>query len=168
MIYLLVAELRCLIQAAREFSIDFVYALSPGLDIAFASKDDNLSLKAKLDQVNLRKLSVSLSIVQLSFMVIVIARLRTNDGLSSMSNPGSRGRVFITVRNEVAKVMFLQVSVCPQGGGAWSWRGEGCMVPGGVHGRGVGIPAFTEADPPPRETATAADGTPPTGTILVQ
>ena len=66
MIYLLVAELRCLIQAAREFSIDFVYALSPGLDIAFASKDDNLSLKAKLDQVNLRKLTVSLSIVQLS------------------------------------------------------------------------------------------------------
>ena len=26
----------------------------------------------------------------------------------------------ITVRNEVAKVMFLQVSVCPQGGGVLS------------------------------------------------
>ena len=52
----------------------------------------------------------------------------------------------ITVRNEVAKVMFLQVSVCPRGGvsapgGAWS-RGV-YLVPGGA-----GIPACTEADPP--------------------
>ena len=66
-------------------------------------------------------------------------------------------RIF-TVRNEVAKVMFLQVSVCPQRGGAWS-RG------GSAPGWGVGIPACTEADPPPPpgETATAADGTHPTG-----
>ena len=51
----------------------------------------------------------------------------------------------ITVRNEVAKVMFLQVSVCPQGGvvrgvpgprGSVSSRGVpgpgGCLIPGGV------------------------------------
>ena len=47
---------------------------------------------------------------------------------------------FITVRNEVAKVMFLQVCVCPQGGllwgGTWShgggfWSGGWCLVLGG-------------------------------------
>ena len=37
----------------------------------------------------------------------------------------------------------------------------GGVVPG-PGGRGAGIPACTEADPP-RETATAADGTHPTG-----
>ena len=82
----------------------------------------------------------------------------------------------ITVRNEVGKVMFLQVSVCPQWGGAWSrgslvgggsWSG-GVPGPRGVPGLGVawfgevGIPACTEADPP-GETATAVDGTHPTG-----
>ena len=49
------------------------------------------------------------------------------------------------------------------GGCAWS-RGVpglgGCLVPGWG---GVGIPACTEADPPPGQTATAADGTHPTG-----
>ena len=52
-----------------------------------------------------------------------------------------------------------------RGGGAWSqgvWSGGsapgGYLVPGG----GVGIPACTEADPP-GDTATAADGTHPTG-----
>ena len=80
---------------------------------------------------------------------------------------------FITVCNEVAKVMFLQVSVCPQGvcsrgvsapgtgtwsrgawsgvpglGGAWSW---GVSAPWGGCGcsRAGGIPACTEAEPPP-------------------
>ena len=53
--------------------------------------------------------------------------------------------VIITVRNEVAKVMSLQVCVCPQGG---------CLVrgvsgPGGMPDpEGVGIPACIEADPP--------------------
>ena len=84
----------------------------------------------------------------------------------------------ITVRNEVAKVMFLQVCVCPQGGllqgGAWSWGVSalgGGLLPGGawswgdVCSRGIGIPACTEADTPrpPGEMATAADGTHPTG-----
>ena len=36
--------------------------------------------------------------------------------------------------------------------------GGGCLVPGGG-----GIPACTEAEPPPGETATAADGMHPTG-----
>ena len=56
----------------------------------------------------------------------------------------------ITVRNEVAKVMFLQACVCPQGG---------CLLLGGVSaprgvsapGGGVGIPACTEAEPPGRD-----------------
>ena len=61
---------------------------------------------------------------------------------------------FITVRNKVAKVMFLQVSVCPQGGvcPSASWD----------------TPSWADTPPgqrPPRlpQTATAADGTPPTG-----
>ena len=78
--------------------------------------------------------------------------------------------------------MFLQVCVCPQGGslvwgvsapgvvpgprgvcsqGVCSWGG---LLPGGCLVWGVGIPACTEADPPPPgETATAADVTHPTG-----
>ena len=83
---------------------------------------------------------------------------------------------FFTVRNEVAKVMFSQVSVCPQGvcsRGAWyGGPGPGGLIPWGclvwgVCSGGVGVPACTEADPPPpqRETATAADGTYPTGML---
>ena len=54
------------------------------------------------------------------------------------------------------------------GGGVCSWGGGHLVpvgsAPGGVPGpRRVGIPACTEADPPPGETATAADGTHPTG-----
>ena len=56
----------------------------------------------------------------------------------------AKQRSFVTVRNEVAKVMFLQVSVCPQGrclvrgcmvpgSGA---RSQGLSDPGGVHGPG--------------------------------
>ena len=79
-------------------------------------------------------------------------------------------KCIITVRNQVAKVMFLQVSVCPQGesapgdGGCLVWGGSllpgVCAWSGGVcsGGRGnlvwgvpdpggVGIPACTEADP---------------------
>ena len=41
-----------------------------------------------------------------------------------------------TVRNEVAKVMFLQVSICPRGGMLPAPRGErlvgGCLLPGGL------------------------------------
>ena len=70
---------------------------------------------------------------------------------------------YITVHNEVVKVMFLQVCVCPQGGllPGGSVCSGGCLVQGGLL-PGVGIPACTEADPP-GETATAADGMHPTG-----
>ena len=48
-----------------------------------------------------------------------------------------------------------------RGGLVWGVPGPGGPGPGGVCSqRGVGIPTCTEADPPPpRETATAADGT---------
>ena len=92
----------------------------------------------------------------------------------------SCGLVIFTVRNEVAKVMFSQACVCPQGGeagpgGTWcsggdsgpgwclllgggclvlggSWSSGGCLVggSGGAWYWGVGIPACTEADPPER------------------
>ena len=47
--------------------------------------------------------------------------------------------VVITIRNKVVKVMFLQVSVCPQGG-AWSWGWcvfWGMPDPGGAWSGGV-------------------------------
>ena len=50
---------------------------------------------------------------------------------------------FITIRNEVAKVMFLRVSVCPQGG-----------VPGQVH-------PWTRCTPQTRYTACGTRYTPP-------
>ena len=66
----------------------------------------------------------------------------------------------VTVRNEVAKVMFLQVSVCPQGGevcprgvhgpgvhGPRGVHGPEGLVPGSQGGGEVGIPACTETDP---------------------
>ena len=58
-------------------------------------------------------------------------------------------------QTKFAKVMFLHVCVCPQGGG-------GCLVPGGgVLGRG-GV--WSRWRPPsPTGTATAAGGTHPTG-----
>ena len=57
---------------------------------------------------------------------------------------------FITVRNEVAKVMFSQACVCPQGGacfrgGACSWGGvwsQGVPATGGVPGPGGGYPSM--------------------------
>ena len=89
---------------------------------------------------------------------------------------GRLGTLFITVRNEVAKVMFLQVSVCPRGGGACNpaylqvvsqhalqqasrgclFRG-GWLLPRGVPARGGGV------ETPCQQTATVVDGTHPTG-----
>ena len=88
----------------------------------------------------------------------------------------------ITVRNEVAKVMFLHVSVILFTG--WgvlsqhalqvvSQHAEGCACSRGVPARGVPalggrVPALgggveTPAPSPQKQTATVADGTHPTG-----
>ena len=65
---------------------------------------------------------------------------------------------------------YVFTGVCLSTGGVCS---RGVSGPGGrlllggllwgVWSSGDGIPACTEADPPPEETATAADGTHPTG-----
>ena len=82
---------------------------------------------------------------------------------------------FITVCNEVAKVMFLHVSVIlfTGGGGCLSphpkgklrgiWSG-GCLPIRGLSVQGVGVSAWGVSGHTPRQqTATAADGTHPTG-----
>ncbi|CAG2107887.1 unnamed protein product, partial [Medioppia subpectinata] len=45
-------QLSSLITAAKESSIDLIYALSPGLDISYSSAKDVLCLKRKLEQVS--------------------------------------------------------------------------------------------------------------------
>ena len=93
----------------------------------------------------------------------------------------ARGKIdfkcVITVRNEVAKVMFLHLSVCPHG---WSTLGKWCLLPGGAGPGGSaaggvcsqgGVPgpggvvvvsqhALRQT---PQQTATVVDGTHPTG-----
>jgi hypothetical protein len=48
----IVENLTSLIEAAKENGVEFVYALSPGLDITFSSAKDVQFLKRKLEQVN--------------------------------------------------------------------------------------------------------------------
>ncbi|KFO32307.1 Bifunctional protein NCOAT [Fukomys damarensis] len=45
-------QLMTLISAAREYEIEFVYAISPGLDITFSNPKEVSTLKRKLDQVS--------------------------------------------------------------------------------------------------------------------
>ena len=66
--------------------------------------------------------------------------------------------------------MFLQVCVCPQGGGAWCGGvcSGGCLVPGGsaprrMPGPGGLVSHHALRQTPPGEMATAADGMHPTG-----
>ena len=71
----------------------------------------------------------------------------------------SRIEIF-TVLNEVAKVMFLQTCVCSHGGGVclsacWDTTPPGKDTPWSRHP--------SRSRHPPGETATAADGTHPTG-----
>lgn len=47
----IVENLTSLIEAAKENGVEFVYALSPGLDITFSSAKDVQFLKRKLEQV---------------------------------------------------------------------------------------------------------------------
>ncbi|KAG8435392.1 hypothetical protein GDO86_013371 [Hymenochirus boettgeri] len=44
-------QLMILISAAQEFGIEFIYAISPGLDITFSNQKEVSTLKRKLDQV---------------------------------------------------------------------------------------------------------------------
>ncbi|XP_044155095.1 protein O-GlcNAcase [Bufo gargarizans] len=44
-------QLMTLISAAQEFEIEFIYAISPGLDITFSNQKELSTLKRKLDQV---------------------------------------------------------------------------------------------------------------------
>ncbi|KAJ3610955.1 hypothetical protein NHX12_023045 [Muraenolepis orangiensis] len=44
-------QLMTLISAAKEHSIEFIYAISPGLDITFSNQKEVSTLKRKLDQV---------------------------------------------------------------------------------------------------------------------
>ena len=102
----------------------------------------------------------------------------------------------ITVRNEVAKVKFLQLCVCPQGGGGgisaclaggipaclatglqggsapWGVPAMGGLLLGGACSKGGclllgvcsrGVCSWGVWRPPLKQTATAADGTHPTG-----
>lgn len=45
-----------LISAAREHEIEFIYAISPGLDITFSNPKEVSTLKRKLDQVSVKNL----------------------------------------------------------------------------------------------------------------
>ena len=47
----LVEQLMTLIGAAQEHGIEFIYAISPGLDITFSNQKEVTALKRKLDQV---------------------------------------------------------------------------------------------------------------------
>ena len=48
-----VEQLMTLIGAAQEHGIEFIYAISPGLDITFSNQKEVSALKRKLDQVKL-------------------------------------------------------------------------------------------------------------------
>ena len=85
----------------------------------------------------------------------------------------------ITVRNEVAKVMFLHMSVILSMGGVLSQHAlqvvsqhalqqggsapGGCLLWGGLLQVGVPAPGGGCVDPPWKKKATVADGTHPTG-----
>ena len=47
----LIEQLMTLISAAKEHAIEFIYAISPGLDITFSNQKEVSALKRKLDQV---------------------------------------------------------------------------------------------------------------------
>ncbi|XP_034781802.1 protein O-GlcNAcase-like isoform X1 [Acipenser ruthenus] len=45
-------QLITLISAAKEYGIEFIYAISPGLDITFSNQKEVVALKRKLDQIS--------------------------------------------------------------------------------------------------------------------
>lgn len=46
-------QLIALISAAKRHSVEFIYAISPGLDVTFSNPKEVAALKRKLDQVGL-------------------------------------------------------------------------------------------------------------------
>ena len=82
-------------------------------------------------------------------------------GINGPTNKDLCHPSIFTVRNEVAKVMFLQLSVCPQWGSASVQVGIPIPPPGPGTPLRTRHPSRTRH--PPQETATAADGTHPTG-----
>lgn len=48
-------QLMALISAAKRHHVEFVYAISPGLDITFSNPKEVAALQRKLDQVGLCK-----------------------------------------------------------------------------------------------------------------
>lgn len=46
-----VEQLKALISAAKQHDVEFIYAISPGLDITFSNPKEVSALKIKLDQV---------------------------------------------------------------------------------------------------------------------
>lgn len=49
-------QLTTLISAAKEHGIEFIYAISPGLDITFSNQKEVSTLKRKLDQVRIKQI----------------------------------------------------------------------------------------------------------------
>lgn len=50
---LFLEQLIALISAAKEHNVEFIYAISPGLDVTFSNPKEVAALKRKLDQVGL-------------------------------------------------------------------------------------------------------------------
>ena len=77
--------------------------------------------------------------------------------------------LIFTVRNEVAKVMFLHLSVCPQGGvclsACWDTTPPSTQeqAPPQEQTPPLGPDPPSRHPPPTQQTATVADGTHPTG-----
>ena len=46
-------ELQNLIASAKEHHVEFIYAISPGLDVTFSNPKEVATLKRKIDQVQL-------------------------------------------------------------------------------------------------------------------
>ena len=88
--------------------------------------------------------NTALLISQITYLLKMVWKLWTVESFSlSLSVLVKRPLlgIIITVRNEVAKVMFLQASVCPQGG-----------VPDQVHPPGADAPHLPRADAPRADT----------------
>ena len=52
-LFLFPEQLIALISAAKEHDVEFIYAISPGLDVTFSNPKEVAALKRKLDQVGL-------------------------------------------------------------------------------------------------------------------